>query len=343
MGHCKTFLRLASPRSPARRPFTNATPSFTRRFTSLLAFRFEAFASSYFPQESVSCSEFLRHKKYLLSPTVLKKAGIDVKTTIQRAGDAIITWPSCYHFGFNTGFNVAESTNFAIPEWIPNGKCANVCMCVPFSVRIAMDHFESLLGEYEDETGEKVKADGGEKEGATTNEPHEVTDNDVSGDDDENDTHSIHSISVSGSSGGNGSSSNVNSNVNSNGSSGGDNSNGSSGGDSSSGSSGGDSSSGSSGGSGNNANANRDSSPHSPQSVGYYAWAKERASTRRKKILDCTGNSYDRKGCSYDLSDQIAMKSLNSGITLGDFDPKGKNTVLVAQMAPKEKFNDPTI
>jgi len=74
-----------------------------------------------FPEEASSCSEFLRHKKYLISPSVLRKAGIPYKTTIQRAGEAVITWPDCYHFGFNTGFNVAESTNFAFADWIPYG------------------------------------------------------------------------------------------------------------------------------------------------------------------------------------------------------------------------------
>ncbi|GMI00657.1 hypothetical protein TrLO_g8491 [Triparma laevis f. longispina] len=113
--------------------------------------RYEALAASYFPEEANECPDFLRHKKYLLSPSILKNAGISVTRTIQRAGDAIITMPNAYHWGFNTGFNVAESTNFAVPEWIPSGRSASVCMCVPFSVRIGMDRFEALLEEFDDD------------------------------------------------------------------------------------------------------------------------------------------------------------------------------------------------
>jgi jumonji domain-containing protein 2 len=64
----------------------------------------------------------------MLSPSVLKKEGIGYSCQIQRAGDVMITFPGSYHFGFNTGFNVAESTNFAVPEWVPTGVAAGVCM-----------------------------------------------------------------------------------------------------------------------------------------------------------------------------------------------------------------------
>lgn len=86
-----------------------------------------------------------------MSPNLLKKHGISFTTQVQRAGDIIITFPGSYHFGFNTGFNCAESTNFAVPEWVPFGKEANVCMCHPHSVRIDVTRFEELLDQYEKE------------------------------------------------------------------------------------------------------------------------------------------------------------------------------------------------
>eukprot|EP00957_Ditylum_brightwellii_P092753 7062388-Ditylum_brightwellii.AAC.1 len=72
--------------------------------------RFESYATSRFGTAASECPEFLRHKRYLISPALLKKAGIRYKTLIQRAGDI--------------GYNMAESTNFAVPEWIPFGDTA---------------------------------------------------------------------------------------------------------------------------------------------------------------------------------------------------------------------------
>jgi len=42
--------------------------------------RFEALAASLYPQDANECSEFLRHKRYLFSPGVLKDAGIETDT-----------------------------------------------------------------------------------------------------------------------------------------------------------------------------------------------------------------------------------------------------------------------
>jgi len=141
--------------------------------------RFETLMASYFFDASGSCSEFMRHKRYLLSPSILNKAGITYTTQIQRAGDFIITFPGCYHFGFNTGFNVAESTNFAIPEWVPIGEKANVCLCRPDSVRIDTLRFATLLNDYEECRHEKkityiewAKAEDRRRRDKVTSPPH---------------------------------------------------------------------------------------------------------------------------------------------------------------------------
>jgi jumonji domain-containing protein 2 len=111
--------------------------------------RFESLAESHFGHKARECPEFLRHKQALLSPAVLQKAGVPFEIQVQRPGDAIITCPGAYHFGVNLGFNVAEATNIAIPEWIPMGRRAKVCMCRPSSVRIDVDLFARLLQQYE--------------------------------------------------------------------------------------------------------------------------------------------------------------------------------------------------
>jgi len=119
--------------------------------------RFESLAESNFVHAARECSEFLRHKQNMISPAILKKAGIPFEVQVQRPGDAIITCPGAYHFGVNLGFNVAEATNFAIPEWIPKGREAKICMCKPHSVRIDVDRFARILARYERDTKNAVK------------------------------------------------------------------------------------------------------------------------------------------------------------------------------------------
>jgi len=113
--------------------------------------RFEHLMEAHYQHAKKDCPEYLRHKRSLVSPAILKKAGIPYTTTVQYPGDAIITFPGSYHSGFNTGFNIAEATNFAVPEWIAYGKRASVCLCRPDSVRIDVNRFERLLVQYENE------------------------------------------------------------------------------------------------------------------------------------------------------------------------------------------------
>jgi hypothetical protein len=112
------------------------------------AARFEALAEFQYSVASKECKEFLRHKRCLLSPRVLQKAGIRYTTTVQMPGEAVITFPGGYHFGFNTGFNVAEATNFGVAEWLPFGRRARVCLCRPDSVRIDLYRLTALLRLY---------------------------------------------------------------------------------------------------------------------------------------------------------------------------------------------------
>ena len=54
----------------------------------------------------------------MFSPHVLTAAGVPVYRAVHEAGSFMITTPGAYHAGFNTGFNIAESTNFAFCDWL---------------------------------------------------------------------------------------------------------------------------------------------------------------------------------------------------------------------------------
>lgn len=124
--------------------------------------RLEQFCEGHYHQAKTTCPEYLRHKRCLLSPATLKKAGIRFTTTVQYPGDTVITFPGSYHFGFNTGYNIAEATNFAVPEWVAYGKLAKVCLCRPDSVRIDINKFERLLLQYEKEVKQTKRLPWGE-------------------------------------------------------------------------------------------------------------------------------------------------------------------------------------
>ena len=104
--------------------------------------RFEILAQGMVPEMWRACPEFLRHKELLISPTLLEQNGIPFTRMIQHPGEFVVTFPGSYHSGFNTGFNCAESCNFATEAWVEYGECAGSCECVPDSVKLDMSIFE---------------------------------------------------------------------------------------------------------------------------------------------------------------------------------------------------------
>ncbi|ORX66446.1 JmjC-domain-containing protein [Linderina pennispora] len=98
--------------------------------------RFETAMQGVFASEYQKCSQFLRHKAFLLSPRLLAQQGIPCNKVVQRAGEIVLTFPMGYHAGFNHGFNCAESVNFALPRWLELARVAKHCQCVGDSVTI---------------------------------------------------------------------------------------------------------------------------------------------------------------------------------------------------------------
>ncbi|KAJ7186669.1 hypothetical protein C8R46DRAFT_277518 [Mycena filopes] len=93
----------------------------------------------YFPKDTSTCPQFLRHKSFLASPTLLSQSAVRPNHLVQHAGEFVVTFPRGYHAGFNLGLNCAESVNFALESWLDEGRKASVCGCVDYSVRIDVD------------------------------------------------------------------------------------------------------------------------------------------------------------------------------------------------------------
>ncbi|RUS25473.1 JmjC domain, hydroxylase-domain-containing protein, partial [Jimgerdemannia flammicorona] len=121
--------------------------------------KFERVMQSIFFQEHKKCSQFLRHKTFIVSPAVLANHQIPVHRLVQREGEFVITFPFGYHSGYNLGFNCAESVNFALSSWVQIGKMASACQCVGDSVKIDVSIFERREeGEKEEGWGPRARA-----------------------------------------------------------------------------------------------------------------------------------------------------------------------------------------
>ncbi|KAL4779114.1 hypothetical protein BJX76DRAFT_100858 [Aspergillus varians] len=108
--------------------------------------RFEQAMKSIWPSDAKTCDQFLRHKTYLVSPSLLKSQyGITVNRMVHYEGEFVITYPYGYHSGYNLGYNCAESVNFATDKWLDYGRVAKKCNCESDSVWIDVDDIERKL------------------------------------------------------------------------------------------------------------------------------------------------------------------------------------------------------
>eukprot|EP00092_Neocalanus_flemingeri_P022708 GFUD01024628.1.p1 GENE.GFUD01024628.1~~GFUD01024628.1.p1 ORF type:complete len:625 (+),score=158.35 GFUD01024628.1:38-1912(+) len=106
-------------------------------------YKLEQIAQKLFPEMSKACFNLLRHKAIMIGPKLLAANGIIVNKVVHEQGSIIVVFPHAYHSGFNHGFNMAESLNFALPRWVEYGKRFRDCLCSnqKRAVRVNMDQF----------------------------------------------------------------------------------------------------------------------------------------------------------------------------------------------------------
>ena len=139
--------------------------------------RFEQAMRTIWPNDAKNCDQFLRHKTFLVSPSILQSQfGITVNRLVHYEGEFVITYPYGYHSGFNLGYNCAESVNFATEKWLDYGRIAKKCNCEADSVWIDIGEIErKLRGESTPEYG-VMESEAGELDGASDilTPPHSV-------------------------------------------------------------------------------------------------------------------------------------------------------------------------
>lgn len=127
--------------------------------------KFENAMRSVWPNDAKNCSQFLRHKTYLISPQRLESEfGIKVNRLVHYEGEFVLTYPYGYHSGYNIGYNCAESVNFATEAWLEYGRIAKKCDCESDSVWVDVAEIERKLRgeptpEYIEETDEEDDED----------------------------------------------------------------------------------------------------------------------------------------------------------------------------------------
>lgn len=109
--------------------------------------RFQACLKSKYPEAFLECPQYFRHKTIVANPYVLQQAipGIRIHKILQNQNEFVVTFGSAYHQGFNFGFNVAESVNFATPSWLPNFPKFTYCRCHKDNLRIDPQSFCDTL------------------------------------------------------------------------------------------------------------------------------------------------------------------------------------------------------
>lgn len=121
---------VANLQTPGPHTVHFGAPKFWYAVPQAKADALERTMRSYFPSDVSECDQFLRHKSFAASPQRLSQDACRPNVLVQHPNEFVFTFPRGYHSGFNTGFNCAESINFALDSWIDLGRKARYCTCI---------------------------------------------------------------------------------------------------------------------------------------------------------------------------------------------------------------------
>lgn len=145
--------------------------------------KFDAMARQLFPELAGDCSQFVRHKNILISPSLLRTFNIQYVQALQQPGDFIVINAQAYHSGYNLGYNCAEAVNFALEDWLEIGRDCEQCHCGALDEGVSLDMSIFFPGLYDDETSESEEEEtddseeSEESDGACSNQDDDASDN----------------------------------------------------------------------------------------------------------------------------------------------------------------------
>ncbi|KAJ7719601.1 JmjC domain, hydroxylase-domain-containing protein [Mycena olivaceomarginata] len=93
----------------------------------------------YFPKDTSQCPQFLRHKSFLASPTLLAQSAVRPNHLVQHAGEFVITYPAATTPALTSASTAQNPSTLLLDSWLDEGRKAAVCKCVDYSVRIDVD------------------------------------------------------------------------------------------------------------------------------------------------------------------------------------------------------------
>mmetsp|Transcript_21282 Transcript_21282/g.2864 ORF Transcript_21282/g.2864 Transcript_21282/m.2864 type:complete len:124 (-) Transcript_21282:383-754(-) len=105
-------------------------------------------AKMYFADNFNKCQEFLRHKTTIINPLLIKKRFPEIKISkmVHNPREFMVVFNGAYHHGFNFGYNIAESVNYATKNWLKLFLNAKSCRCERTQVNIdPLEFYTNLI------------------------------------------------------------------------------------------------------------------------------------------------------------------------------------------------------